>query len=185
MKLLRLTLPICAIGLLVLAATAAGQDADKKKLIEIEEAFAANSNPGPQSAEVAKQYIYDGTTYALGPTGLVGTFPKAKLVELSSKPDPTDPNVNNSQKLSDFRVEIYGDTALVNYKQTFTDTGHKDPALNVTTNLRCLDTFIKRNGAWYWIGGGCSSVAPVPQSVWDAAKKALAQEPKDIQEAVH
>jgi hypothetical protein len=185
MKPLRLTLPICAIGLLVLAATAVAQDADKEKLIEIENAFAANPDPGPQAAAVVKKYVYDGPTNQLTSLGRVGTLPKARIVELSSKPDPSDPNVKSSQKLSDFHVDIYGSTALVSYKQTTTDTGHKDPALNVTVHLGCLDTFVKANGAWYFIGGGCAPDAPVPQSVWDAAKKAMEQEPKDIQQAYH
>ena len=185
MKRLRLTLPICAIGLLVLAATAVAQDADKQKLIEIENTFAANQDPSPQAAAIAKKYVYDGPTTTLTTLGRVGTLPKARIIELSSAPDPSDPNVKTSQKLSDVHVDIYGTTALVSYKQTSTDTGHKDPALNVSVHLGCLDTFVKANGAWYWIGGGCSSDAPIPQSVWDASKKAIEQEPKDLQQAYH
>jgi len=185
MKPLRLTLPICAIGLLVLTATAVAQDADKEKLIAIEKAFAANPDPGPQSAAVAKQYLYDGPLNQLTPTGRVGTLPKARVVELSAKPDPTDPNVKTSLTVSDFHVDIYGSTALVSYKQTNTDTGHKDPALDFTYHLGCLDTFVKNNDTWYWIGGGCSYTTPIPELVWDAIQRAMAQEPKDIQQAYH
>jgi hypothetical protein len=185
MKPLRLTLPICAIGLLVLTATAVAQDADKEKVIAIEKAFAANPDPGPQSAAVAKQYLYDGPLNQLTPTGRVGTLPKARVVELSAKPDPTDPNVKTSLTVSDFHVDIYGSTALVSYKQTNTDTGHKDPALDFTYHLGCLDTFVKNKEAWYWVGGGCSSETPIPQLVWDAIERAMEQEPKDIQQAYH
>jgi hypothetical protein len=185
MKPLRLTLPICAIGLLVLTATAVAQDADKEKVIAIEKAFAANPDPGPQSAAVAKQYLYDGPLNQLTPTGRVGTLPKARVVELSAKPDPTDPNVKTSLTVSDFHVDIYGSTALVSYKQTNTDTGHKDPALDFTYHLGCLDTFVKNKDAWYWVGGGCSSETPIPQLVWDAIERAMEQEPKDIQQAYH
>jgi hypothetical protein len=185
MKPLRLTLPICAMGLLVLAATAVAQDADKAQLIEIEKAFATNPDPGAQSAAIAKQYVYDGSTNQLTIMGRVGTLPKAKIVELSSAPDPTDPDVKSSVKLSDLHVDIYGTTALVSYKQSGTDTGHKDPTLNMTNHVSCLDTFVKRSGAWYWIGGACSSTVPIPQSIWDATKKAMAQEPKDVQDAFH
>jgi hypothetical protein len=185
MKPLRLTLPICAIGLLVLTATAVAQDADKEKLIAIEKAFAANPDPGPQSAAVAKQYLYDGPLNQLTLTGRVGTLPKARVVELSAKPDPTDPNVKTSLTVSDFHVDIYGSTALVSYKQTNTETGHKDPALDFTYHLGCLDTFVKNKEAWYWVGGGCSSETPIPQLVWDAIERAMEQEPKDIQQAYH
>jgi hypothetical protein len=185
MKPLRLTLPICAIGLLVLASTAVAQDADKQKLIEIENEFAATPNPGPQTAAVDKKYLYDGPVNSLTTLGRVGALPKARIVELSSTPDPSDPNVKSSVKLSDLHVDIYGTTALVSYKLTSTDTGHKDPTLNVTIHVGCLDTFVKRNGAWYYIGGGNAPDAPIPQSVWDAYKKTIEQEPKDVQQAYH
>jgi hypothetical protein len=185
MKPLRLAIPICALGLLMLAATAVAQDADKQKLIEIENAFAANQDPGPQSAAVAKKQVYDGPVTTLTTMGRVGTLSKARIVELSSAPDPSDPNVKTSQKLSEFHVDIYGTTALVSYKEISTDKGHKDPTLDVTTRLGCLDTFVKTNGTWYWIGGGCASEAPLPQPVWDAYKKAIEQEPKDVQQAYH
>jgi len=185
MKLLRFTLPICVLALLVTASTALAQDADKSKLIEIEKAFAANANPGAKAAEVAKQNLYDGQLDQLTPMGRIGTLPKARVVEFFTAPDPADPNVKTSQTLADFHVDVYGTTALVAYKLSSTDTGHKDPALNVTQHLGCLDTFVKRNAAWALVGTACSADAPIPQSVWDASMKAISQEPKDIQQAYH
>ncbi len=185
MKPLRLILPIYTIGLLVLVSVAVAQDADKAKLIEIEKAFAANANPGAESAAVVKQYAYDGTLTQLTPMGRVGTLPKATLVELSSKPDPSDPDVKSTQTVSDFHVDIYGTTALVSYKQITTDTGHKEPALNTTYRVSCLDTFVKNNGAWYVVGNACSSSNLISPSVWAAGKKAMAQAPKEIQQAYH
>jgi hypothetical protein len=185
MKSLRLTLPICALSLLVLASSAVAQDADKAKLIEIEKAFAASANPGPESAAVAKQYLYDGPLNQLTPMGRVGMLPKARVMEFFTAPDPTDPNVKTSVTLADFHVDLYGTTALVTYKQSNTDTGHKDPALNVTEHFGCLDTFVKRNAAWTIIGTACSPDQPIPQAVWDAVKKAMSQQPKDIQQAYH
>jgi len=185
MKSLKLIVPICAVGLLVLAATAVAQDADKQKLIEIEKAFAANPNPGPESAAAAKQYIYDGPTTQLTAMGRVGTLSKDRIVELSTTPDPSDPDVKSAQTLSDFHVGIYGATALVSYKQVTADTGHKNPALNITTHLTCLDTFVKSKGEWYAIGDACSSSAPISKSTWDAFTGAMAQAPKDVQQAYH
>jgi hypothetical protein len=69
MKVLRITVPICAVALLVLAATAVAQDADKAKLIEIEKIFAANANPSPESAANVKQYVFDGDTIELTSMG--------------------------------------------------------------------------------------------------------------------
>ncbi len=175
---------ICLIGML-LPCLATAQDADKQKLIEIEKAFAANATPSPQAAAVIKQYDYDGPITVLTGLGRVGTLPKARWVDLFAKPDPSDPNVKTSQSISDIRVDLYGDTALVNYKMTNTDTGHKDPALNTTDTFGCLDTFVKRNGQWFAIGSGCARTGPVPPAEWEAIKKARTQEPKDLQQALH
>lgn len=185
MKITGLTLQICGMGMLVLSAAVMAQDADKQKLIEIEKAFAANATQGPELAALAKQYFYDGPLSQLTGLGRIGTLPKARVVELYSKPDPSDPNVKSSASVSDIRVELYGDTALATYKFTNTDTGHKDPALNTTDHFGCLDTFVKRNGQWYLAGGACSHEGPVSQAEWTAIKKARTQEPKDVQQAFH
>ena len=185
MKMTRVVLSISAIGLFVLCFPAKTQNADEQKLIEIEKAFAANATPGPESGAVAKQHLYEGSLDQLTPMGRVGTLPKARVVELMSKADPNDPKVKISTTVSDFHVGIYEDTALVSYKMAETDSGHKDAALNTTDHFGCLDTFVKRNGQWYAIGSACSSSAPLPASEWDAAKKAIAQEPKDVQQAYH
>jgi hypothetical protein len=185
MKLSRITFQVFAIGMLLHSVPAMAQDADKQKLMEIEKAFAAQSTPNPQAAMVMKKYLFDGPGVQVTGMGRIGTLPKARIVELYAKPDSADPNVKSATSISDVRVELYGDTALASYKMTNTDTGHKDPALNVTDHFGCLDTFVKRKGEWYAIGDACSPAAPLAQTEWDAAKKARAQEPKDVQAAYH
>ncbi len=185
MKRMRVVLSVSAIGLFVLCFPAKTQNADAQKLIEIEKAFATQTGGGPKLGALAKQYYYEGPIIQLKAMGRVGTLPKARIVELSSKPDPNDPNARAATTESDFHVEIYGDTALVSYKGSETDSGHKDAALNTTDHFGCLDTFVKRNGQWYVIGGACSSSAPLPASEWNAVKKARTREPKDVQQAFH
>lgn len=185
MKMTRIVLGACVIGMFLFCATARTQDADKQKLIDIEKAFAAQQTPGPDSAAVSKQYLYEGSVNQLTPHGRIGMLPKSRIVELSAQPDPSDPDVKSVTTLSDFHVDLYGETALVAYKMTNTDTGHKDPALNATEHFGCLDTFVKRSGQWYVIGNACSPSAPLPAAEWAATKKAIGQEPKDIQQAYH
>jgi hypothetical protein len=185
MKINALTLQICAMGVLLCSSAVLAEDADKQKLVEIEKAFAANATPGPESAAVAKQYLYDGPLVQVMGTGRVGTLPKARVVELASKPDPSDPDVKSSGSVSDIHVELYGDTALASYKYDNTDTGHKDAALNITAHYGCLDTFVKQKGQWLVAGSACSRVGPIPQAEWAAIKKARMQEPKDVQQAYH
>lgn len=185
MRVLTTVLSVSALALFVLCFPAQAQNADQQKLIEIEKAFAAQPTPGPEAASLAKQYLYEGSLNQLTPLGRVGTLPKSRIVELSSKPDPNDPNVKSSTTVSDFHVDVYGDAALVSYKLTETDTGHKDTALNTTDHFGCLDTFVKQNGQWTVVGNACSPSSPLPASEWTAVKKAMAQEPKDVQQAYH
>src|ERR1700694_682018 len=52
-------------ALFLLPTLAVAQDADKQKMIEIEKAFAAHPNAGPEAAAVAKQHLFDGTLVQL------------------------------------------------------------------------------------------------------------------------
>lgn len=176
---------VFASGLFLFAFVAKTQDADQQKLIEIEKTLAKQTTPGPDNAAAMKQYLYEGNLNQLNAIGRVGTLPKSRVVELSSKPDPNDPNVKSATTISDLHVDTYGDTALVSYKMTNTDTGHKDAGLNTTDHYGCLDTFVKRNGQWYVVGNACAPSAPLPATEWAAVKKAIAQEPKDLQDAYH
>lgn len=185
MKLARITLKACALAILVHSLPVVAQDADKQKLTEIEKELAAQATPSPQTAALMKKYLYDGNGVQLTGMGRVGTLPKARIVELYTKPAPSDPSVKSSATISGIEVELYGDAAVVSYKLTNTDTGHKDPGLNTTDHFGCLDTFVKRNGQWYAISNACSPAAPLPPSEWEAVKKARMQEPKDVQQAYH
>ncbi len=126
MKLQRIPLEM-AIALLLCSVLAFAQDQekDKQKLMEIEKAYASLTNPGPQMVATDKQYLYDGTLNQVTGLGQAGTLPKSRIVELDSKPNPSDPDVKTSTSISDLHVNLYGDTALVSYKMTSTDTGHK------------------------------------------------------------
>ena len=182
---MRIGLQGLSIALFLFPLLAVAQDADKEKLTAIEKEFAAHPNPGPEATALSKKYLYDGSLNQLTGLGRIGALPKSRVLELVSKPDPSDPDVKSSLTISDIHVDLYGQTALVSYKVTGTDTGHKDPALNTTDHYGCMDTFIKRDGNWYSIGNACSPSEPLPQSEWEAAKKAVTQEPKDVQEAYH
>ena len=176
---------IVVAALLLLPTLAFAQDADKQKIIEIEKDFATHPNAGPESAAVARQHLFDGTLVQLTGQGQIGTLPKARVVELNTKPNPSDPNVKSTASVSDFHVEIYGDTAVVAYKFTNTYTGHKDAALNDTDHFGCLDSFVKRDAQWFLVATACSPAEPLPQAEWNAAKTAMSELPKDVKDAYH
>ncbi len=152
-------------------------DADKQKLINIEQKLAAvTSFNSPEMSEAFQKYLYDGTTSAIGQFGRLFHMPKSEVVAATKKPDPNDPDVKSTTKLSDLQVDTYGDTALVSYKAVSTESGHKEPALNAEYTLTCLDTFVKRKGEWYAIGTSCVPAAPIAQAQWDAVEKMREQE---------
>src|ERR1019366_10692273 len=100
MKLHGIALVICGLGMLVSSSVARAQDADKQKLTEIENKFAANATLDPASAALLKQYLLDATVFQVTGMGRIGMMPKAKVIEMFGAPDPSDPNVKTSQKLA-------------------------------------------------------------------------------------
>jgi hypothetical protein len=147
-------------------------DADKQKLIDIEQKFAATTSfNSPEMTDAFQKYLYDGTSSLLVLFGHLYRGPKADAVAATKKPDPNDPDQKMTNKLSDLQVDTYGDTALVSYKVAETDSGHKNPALNGDYRLTCLDTYLKRKGEWYMIGSSCVPNAPMSQAQWDAFTK--------------
>ena len=147
-------------------------DADKQKLIDIEQKFAAvPSFASPEMTDAFQKYLYDGTSSVVVLFGHLYHGPKSEAVAATKKPDPNDPDVKSTNKLSDLQVDTYGDTALVSYKAVSTESGHKDPALNADYTATCLDTFVKRKGQWYLIGTSSVPAAPISQAQWDAFTK--------------
>src|SRR5437588_6561889 len=144
---------ILATVVLVLCATAFAQninDTDKQKLSDIEQKLAAiTSFNSPEMTDAFQKYLYDGTTSVLVLSGHLYHGPKSDAVAATKKPDPNDPDVKSSTKLSDLQVDTYGDTALVSYKTVTTDSGHKNPALDTSYTLTSLDTCVNRKGQWY------------------------------------
>jgi hypothetical protein len=160
-----LVLLVCAF------AVAQTNDIDKQKLIDIEQKFAAvPSFNSPEMTDAFQNYLYDGTTSVVVLFGHLYRGPKSGAVA-ATKPDPTDPDVKSTNKLSDLQVDIYGDTALVSYKSIESDRGHKNPALNADYTLTCLDTFVKRKGQWFLIGASSVPAVPLSQAQWDAFTK--------------
>jgi hypothetical protein len=156
----------------VFAVAQQSNDADKQKLIDLEQQSAAISTfNSPELTDFLQKHLYDGTTSFVVTFGYRYHNPKADVVDFTKKPDPSDPDVKSINKLSDFQVDIYGDTALVSYKQTSTDSGHKLAVLNGDYHLTCLDTYVKRTGQWYIIGSACVPSAPISQAQWDADKQ--------------
>ena len=158
--------------LICVFAVAQTNDVDKQKLIDIEQKFATiTSFNSPEMTDAFQKYLYDGTSSVVVLFGHLYHEPKSEAVAATKKPDPNDPDVKMTNKLSDLQVDTYGDTALVSYKAVETDSGHKNPALNGDYRLTCLDTYLKRKGDWYLIGTSCVPNAPMSQAQWDAFTK--------------
>ncbi|MGH9528924.1 MAG: hypothetical protein ACRD2S_03295 [Terriglobales bacterium] len=145
---------------------------DQQKIIDIEEKLARSTGfAGPEESAAFQKYLYDGEVSLVDPFGRRYRMEKGDVVAMAAKPDPADPDAKSVFKVSDFQVDIYGDTALAGYKQITADSGHKNQVLNGDYSVSCLDTFIKRNGQWYALASACTPDAPIPQAQWDAMKK--------------
>jgi hypothetical protein len=152
-------------------------DADKQKITEIEQTFVSIPNfSSPEMTNALQKYLYDGTTTSIGQFGRLFHMSKSQVVEMSKKPDPTDPDAKGVGKLSDVQVDVFGDAATASYKQTNTESGHKEAALNGEYSLSCLDSFVKRKGQWYIVGNACVPAAPLSQAQWDAVMKMRSEE---------
>jgi hypothetical protein len=148
------TLAICSFALLVFSAVVNAQDADKDKLIAIEQEYAAPA-PAPGTPTPMQKYMYDGPVMALNAQGRLNITSKTQLMAGRGTANAANPATKRETTRQNFHVELYDDTALITYKQTVVESGHEDPALNKTTNTTCLDTFVKRNGNWYGISNTC------------------------------
>jgi hypothetical protein len=156
----------------VLAAAQKSDDADKQKLIDIENKFASIPTfASPEMTDAFQKYLYDGNSSVVLQFGHLYHGPKSGAIDATKKPDPNDPDVKMSNKLSDMQVDTYEDTALVSYKAVETDSGHKLAVLNGEYSMTCLDTYLKRKGEWYLIGSSCVPNAPISQARWDAFTK--------------
>jgi len=164
MKIKHAALSVAVLAVFVFSAIVMAQDADKDKLIAIEQEYAAPAPPAGTPTPMQK-YMYDGPVMALNPAGRLNITSKTQLMagrgRGNAAPNPANANVKRQTTRSNFHVELYDDTALITYNQAVVETGHEDAAQNTTTNTMCLDTFIKRDGNWYGIANSCV-YAPKP-----------------------
>src|SRR5690242_5202758 len=101
---------VCAVLVMLtpLVALAQSNSADQQKITDIEQKFAAvTSFNSPEMTDVLQKYLYDGTTSSIGQFGRLYRMPKAPVVEITKKPDPTDPDAKAMTKLSDLHVDVY------------------------------------------------------------------------------
>jgi hypothetical protein len=81
----------------VFALAQQSTDADKQKLIDIEQKFAATpSFNSPEMTDALQKYLYDGTTSGVSQFGRLYHFSKSEVIDFTKKPDPNDPNVKST-----------------------------------------------------------------------------------------
>lgn len=161
MKLVRLLVRTFVLSLLLVPSISLAQDADKQALIDIEQEY-ASSAPLPEGAKTpAQKYMYDGPLMQLTAAGTIHATSKSAILSGRGRAaNAADTAVKRETHRADFHVAIYGDTGLIGYTETITETGHSAAALNKTDHLACLDTFVKRDGKWYGISNACSPSKP-------------------------
>jgi ketosteroid isomerase-like protein len=72
-----------------------------------------------------------------------------------------------SAEISDIKVRISGDTAIVTYSGTYTATGYKDSRYNVpAAKFVAVDTWQKQSGKWKLLAGTAVSTEAIPGDVY-------------------
>ena len=157
---MHITLVCGAAGALAWAGLVAAQDSqDAARLIAMEQEWAAPAPP-PGAPTPTQKYMYDGPVMSLRPTGSVIVTSKTRLLENAAPRPSGGPNITRTSKRFDYHVELYGDTALISYRQEVTTTNKANPGAKTSEAAGCLDTFVKRQGNWYAIANACAPAAP-------------------------
>jgi len=139
-----------------------------RRLIEDSERFSTND---PQSLAFQRNYLGDSIT-VLTPLGQLGHATRDQVLAGMAARNQGSAKAD----ISNLRVHLYGDTAVVTYDMRLT-TAHSDPRINVRDNLqRCTETFIKRNARWQVISSATVSANPIPPEVYDAARRGTQQQ---------
>jgi hypothetical protein len=78
-----------------------------------------------------------------------------------------NPDARTSVEISDIKVFVSGDTALVTYRGISASSGFKDPKQNVAArHFVSLDTWQKQSGDWKVIAGAAVPTEPIPAEAY-------------------
>jgi len=77
---------------------------------------------------------------------------QTKASQLKDADDPVN-NKTNSASLRDLKVNVYGDTAIARYVDTYDDIYHGE---HRSRSVICTDTWVNQGGSWKQVAGHCS-----------------------------
>lgn len=77
---------------------------------------------------------------------------ESKDSQLKDADDPVN-NKTNTAALSKMKVNVYGNTAIARYVNTYDDVHHGQPR---SRSVICTDTWVNEGGAWKEVANHCS-----------------------------
>jgi hypothetical protein len=115
--------------------------------------------------------IFGLRVVGIGYLGHISEQSPDSLEKLLVRLRTANPAAKTNLEISDIKVVISGDTAMVTYRGISTSSGFKDPNANISgRHFVSLDTWQKQSGTWKVIAGAAVPTEPIPP---EAYKKPL------------
>jgi hypothetical protein len=166
-----LSLMLVSVFMLVICIRSSSKppsDDETLKNLEME----AARHAGFSDEDIAFQKgIFGLRVVGIGYLGHISEQSPDSLEKLLVRLRTANPAAKTNLEISDIKVVISGDTAMVTYRGISTSSGFKDPNANISgRHFVSLDTWQKQSGTWKVIAGAAVPTEPIPP---EAYKKPL------------
>jgi hypothetical protein len=138
-------------------------DEETLKNLEIE----AARNVGFSDANIAFQKgVFGSRVIGIDYLGHINDRTPATFEKIMIGIRKVNPDAKASVDMSDIKVVISGDTAVVTYRGTSTLSGLRDPNQNISAkHYVSLDIWQKQSGEWKVIAGAAVPTEPIPAEI--------------------
>jgi ketosteroid isomerase-like protein len=142
------------------------QSSDEETLKKLE--LESTKHYGTSDADIAFNKTNDAAhVISIDPLGHVSDQTPADVEKMLQGMRKADPDVKSTAEISDIKVRISGDTAIVTYSGTYSATGHKDSRYDVpNAKFVAADTWQKQAGQWKLLASTAVSTEPIPAGVY-------------------
>jgi ketosteroid isomerase-like protein len=152
---------LISLGLLVGIRTYSAPPSDEEALVALEQEWSKYSNFTQKDADYLKT-IMGKQFITLFPQGTLSILTKENIDAWFSKANADNPEGKAAYISTNIVPHVFGDVALVTYKQKSTATGFKNPDYNVSIEMSVVDTWQKQSGKWKVLCSANASKHPLP-----------------------
>jgi len=157
---------ISVFTLVICVRTLSKPPSDEETIKNLEMEGAKHS--GFSDADIAFWKGVSGTRVMyIDPLGHVYDQTPADFEKMMVGTRTSNPDAKVGDEISDIKVSISGDTAIVTSRQTYTSSGFKDPIDNVSGgHYAAIDTWQKQSGKWKLLAASSVSTEPIPPAAY-------------------